>query len=104
MELSSSAKDFAIRHYGENMDFSTNEAEYRQNRNDIPNIYCRGCEYGSIDILLGFGGSIFIYLWDFDRCRFEGSEPSFTLVGVLATTALPRTSLGWLQATGYGDH
>jgi hypothetical protein len=46
-----------------------NESEYRRNRNDIPNIYRIKCEYGSIDILLGFGGSVFIDLWDFDRCR-----------------------------------
>jgi hypothetical protein len=31
-----------------------NESVDRQNRNDIPNIYGKGCEYGSIDILLGF--------------------------------------------------
>jgi hypothetical protein len=41
-----------------------NKAEYRRIRNDIPNIYCKGCVYGSIDILLGFSGSVFKYLWD----------------------------------------
>jgi hypothetical protein len=46
------------------------ESEDRQNRNDILNIYSKGCEYGSIDILLGFGGSVFMYLWVFDWCRF----------------------------------
>jgi hypothetical protein len=58
-----------------------NEAEYRRSRNDIPNTYQKGCEYSSIDILLGFGGSIFIHLWDFDRCRFGRLRCSCTLVG-----------------------
>jgi hypothetical protein len=41
-----------------------NESLYRRNRIDIP---YKGCKYGSIGILLGFSGSVFIYLWDFVR-------------------------------------
>jgi surface protein len=54
-----------------------NESKDRQNRDDILNIYGKGCEYGSIDILLGFGGSLFLYLWDFDRCRVYIAKGQF---------------------------
>jgi hypothetical protein len=45
-----------------------NESEYRQNHNDIIDIYGKRCEYGSIDILLGFSRSVFICFWNVVRC------------------------------------
>jgi hypothetical protein len=65
----------AIRHKRGLFD-PANESEYRQIRNGIPNIYGKGCKYGSIDILLG----VLIYVWDFDRCRFGRLRCSITLV------------------------
>jgi hypothetical protein len=82
MELSLAINDFALSSYGENVEFfdRANESEYRQKHIDIPSTYCKGCEYGSIDILLGFGGSIFIDLWDFDWYKFARTECSNPLV------------------------
>jgi hypothetical protein len=63
-------------YHGENValfDPANVESEYRRNRYNISNIYGEECEYGSIDTLLVFGGSIpvFIYLRHFDRCRYR---------------------------------
>jgi hypothetical protein len=80
-ELSSSANDLHSVLTAKTWTFDPAKgSEYRRNRNDIPNIYGGGCKYGYIDILLGFSGSEFISLWDFDWCRFVRMDSSITLV------------------------
>jgi hypothetical protein len=37
----------------------------------MPNKFGKECEYASIDIFLGFGGSVLICLWKFDQFGFE---------------------------------